>query len=93
MLRTVYNTQLGLGSLSYNTTTTFLGMPLSPTLNNDHCWEIISVKVQGILQNIGCAPLQAFNLLTGSSGQDWLDLEDYPRATIIRILNPGGLLY
>jgi len=42
-----------------NTTTTFLGMPLSPTLNNTHCREIISTKVKGMMEKIDCAPLSS----------------------------------
>ena len=57
----VYDPQLVLGPSAIpflgNTTTTFLGMPLSPTLNNDHCQEIISIKVQGMIKEIDSAPL------------------------------------
>ena len=59
----VYDPQLVLGSSLIpflgNTTTNFLGMPLSPTLNTTHCWEIISTKVQGMMQKIDSAPLSS----------------------------------
>ena len=59
----VYDPQLVLGSSLIpflgNTTTNFLGMPLSPTLNTTHCREIISTKVQGMMQKIDCAPLSS----------------------------------
>ena len=62
----VYDPQLGLGSSVIpfldNTTTTFLGMSLSPTLNNTNCQDTISAKVQGMMEKIDRA------LLSSSTG-------------------------
>ena len=59
----VYDPELGLGSFVIpflgNTTTTFLGMPLSPTLSNTNYQEIISANVQGMMEKVDCAPLSS----------------------------------
>ena len=57
----VYDPQLHLGSSIIpflgNSTTTFLGMPVSPTLKDSQCREIISTRVQRMMEKIDNAPL------------------------------------
>ena len=59
----VFNPQLTLGSSSIpflgNTTTTFLGLPLSPTMNDAHYRETIATKVQGMMEKIDRCPLSS----------------------------------
>ena len=59
----VFNPQLTLGSSSIpflgNTTTTFLGLPLSPTMNDAHYRETIATKVQRMMEKIDRCPLSS----------------------------------
>ena len=92
----VYDPQLVLGPSTIpfldNTTTTFLGMPLSPTLNNDHCREIISIKVQEMIKKIDCAPLSSkYKLMIYQQALPakigWiLKMTDMPPSFVSRIL-------
>ena len=93
----VYDPQLMLGSSAIpflgNTTTTFLGMPVSPTLSDIHHRDINATKVHEMLEKIDRAPLsykymQAAHSSTFSSLQDRLFFEDNLHATIVRVSKP-----